>query len=407
MSRPRARAGCPHHIALQQWIALRRRAFQFLRRRTVRRLLWGTTTTLVLVVVAAGGLWWRLSIGPIELDLATPWLKKAIEDDFGGAHTVSVGGTQLERDENGRISLRLRGITVRAADGTVVASAPKAEVGLSGPQPARPAMCAPRASIWSRRNGGAHREERRRHRVRRRQQAPDRDRCRRRSRPASPGGNCRGGGAGALGRGRRGWPGCSPGLTGSAPPASTVTICASSASRTAISGRRRAQRQALTFSKINVEPDAADGRRHRLSALSSSDNTKQPWVFTAQAIRPVAEGVRAIGLEARNVSSADILLALRLSEDRGGGQSAGVGQRARGGFIHRTQPRHPHPSPQQPPMAQDGRETAPPLPAMPGRRADVCSQVQEADRPPRRACLRLATPDAVLHRVTRWSSCRR
>ena len=45
---------------------------------------------------------------------------------------VSVGGTQLERDENGRVSLRLRDIIVRDADGTIVASAPKAEVGLSG-----------------------------------------------------------------------------------------------------------------------------------------------------------------------------------------------------------------------------------------------------------------------------------
>ena len=32
------------------------------------------------------GLWWRLSSGPIELDLATPWLKAAIEENFGGSH---------------------------------------------------------------------------------------------------------------------------------------------------------------------------------------------------------------------------------------------------------------------------------------------------------------------------------
>ena len=34
------------------------------------------------------GLWWRLSSGPIELDLATPWLKAAIEENFGGNHSV-------------------------------------------------------------------------------------------------------------------------------------------------------------------------------------------------------------------------------------------------------------------------------------------------------------------------------
>jgi hypothetical protein len=43
-----------------------------------------------------------------------------------------VGGTQIERDEKGRTSLRLRDIVVRDSDGTMVASAPKAEVGLSG-----------------------------------------------------------------------------------------------------------------------------------------------------------------------------------------------------------------------------------------------------------------------------------
>ena len=64
--------------------------------------------------------------------MATPWLKAAIEKNFGGKQTVVVGGTQIERDENGRTSLRLRDIVVRDADGTVVASAPKAEVGISG-----------------------------------------------------------------------------------------------------------------------------------------------------------------------------------------------------------------------------------------------------------------------------------
>ncbi len=64
--------------------------------------------------------------------MATPWLKAAIEENFGGKQTVTVGGTQIERDENGRTSLRLRDIVVRDADGTVVASAPKAEVGISG-----------------------------------------------------------------------------------------------------------------------------------------------------------------------------------------------------------------------------------------------------------------------------------
>ncbi|MDP2408816.1 MAG: hypothetical protein Q8M26_00850 [Pseudolabrys sp.] len=111
--------------------ALRRGVFDFLRRPLIRRLIWATGFSVVLASIAAAGLWWRLSSGPIDLDMATPWLKSAIEENFGGTHTVVVGGTQLERDDNGRTSLRMRDIVVRDPDGTVVASAPKAEVGIS------------------------------------------------------------------------------------------------------------------------------------------------------------------------------------------------------------------------------------------------------------------------------------
>ena len=116
---------------LRSW-SLRRWMFDFVRSRLALRLFLGSAACFVFATLAALGLWWRLSSGPIELNLATPWLKAAIEDNFGGKHTVVVGGTQLERDERGRTSLRLRDIVVRDPDGTVVASAPKAEVGLSG-----------------------------------------------------------------------------------------------------------------------------------------------------------------------------------------------------------------------------------------------------------------------------------
>ncbi len=167
----------PEHGPRRQWGRLRRAAIRGLRQPLVRRLFWGTTLALGLVTVAIAALWWRLSIGPIELDIATPWLKAAIEENFGGKHTVSVGGTQLERDEDGRVSLRLRDITVRDADGTVVASAPKAEVGLSGMSLLSGTCAGEKPQSGRRRNGGAHREERQRDRVRRRQQAADRDGC--------------------------------------------------------------------------------------------------------------------------------------------------------------------------------------------------------------------------------------
>ena len=97
----------------------------------MRKLTYTLAALAGIVLLAMGGLWWRLASGPIELDLATPWLTAAIAENFGSQHHVEVGGTQLERDANGRTALRMRDIVVRDPDGTIVASAPKAEVGIS------------------------------------------------------------------------------------------------------------------------------------------------------------------------------------------------------------------------------------------------------------------------------------
>lgn len=101
-------------------------------------------TAIVLGSIGAAGLagcaafWWVLAAGSLPMDLATPWLVSALQDRFGGSHRVEVGGTVLERDEEGRLALRLRDVVVRALDGTVVASAPRAEVALTGLLSARP-----------------------------------------------------------------------------------------------------------------------------------------------------------------------------------------------------------------------------------------------------------------------------
>jgi len=87
---------------------------------------------VALLMLGGGALWWRLDSGPIQLDAFTPWLVGAIEENFGSIDRVEVGGTQFERTENGGAAVRLRDIVVRDPDGTVVASAPKAEVRLSG-----------------------------------------------------------------------------------------------------------------------------------------------------------------------------------------------------------------------------------------------------------------------------------
>src|ERR1700693_2087241 len=100
--------------------------------RLIRRV--GIGSAIVVGVLALGfaALWWRLANGPIQLDVATPWLAAAIEENFGSHHKVQVGGTQIERTGNGGAAVRIRDIVVRDAEGTIVASAPKAEVRVSG-----------------------------------------------------------------------------------------------------------------------------------------------------------------------------------------------------------------------------------------------------------------------------------
>jgi Protein of unknown function len=100
--------------------------------RWVRRL--GVVIAVLMVIFGGGfgGLWWRLGAGPINVEMATPWLAAAIEENIGHGNTVEVGGTQIERAGRIRIAVRIRDIIVRDRDHVIVASAPKAEVKLSG-----------------------------------------------------------------------------------------------------------------------------------------------------------------------------------------------------------------------------------------------------------------------------------
>jgi Protein of unknown function len=100
--------------------------------RLIQRTFIGLGIVGALATLGCLALWWRLSGGPIQLDVATPWLVSAIEENFGSDHHVQIGGTQIERTENGATAIRIRDIVVRDAEGTVVASAPKAEVRVSG-----------------------------------------------------------------------------------------------------------------------------------------------------------------------------------------------------------------------------------------------------------------------------------
>src|SRR3954452_14379210 len=109
--------------ALRAWLA---------GERWVRRLAVAIAALMVIFGGCFGTLWWRLGAGPINLEMATPWLAAAIEENIGHGNTVEVGGTQIERAGRIRIAVRIRDIIVRDRDRAIVASAPKAEVKLSG-----------------------------------------------------------------------------------------------------------------------------------------------------------------------------------------------------------------------------------------------------------------------------------
>src|SRR2546430_15393497 len=100
--------------------------------RWVKRIAVVIAVLAVIFVGCFGGLWWRLGAGPINLEMATPWLAAAIEEHIGHGNTVEVGGTQIERAGRIRIAVRIRDIVVRDHDRAIVATAPKAEVRLSG-----------------------------------------------------------------------------------------------------------------------------------------------------------------------------------------------------------------------------------------------------------------------------------
>lgn len=99
---------------------------------------WATRLLTVILILAGlsgsafGLLWWRLGEGPIAFDVATPWLTQAIRDNVSSDYAVEIGGTQIERAGRARIAVRVLDIIVRDRDKQIVATAPKAEVRVSG-----------------------------------------------------------------------------------------------------------------------------------------------------------------------------------------------------------------------------------------------------------------------------------
>jgi len=309
----------PHHghrhaaqgSSRRQWNALRRGVVALIRRPLVRRAFWAATLTFAVVAIAIAGLWWRLSSGPIELDMATPWLKAAIEQNFGGKQTVSVGGTQIERDENGRTSLRLRDIVVRDADGTVVATAPKAEVGISGM-----GLLTGNVHASSLNLVGAEMSVRIETDGRVTVFAGANKRPIATASPTLPGAH-RGQPADSLPQGaQRGgsqdiagilsW---IDGLGATGLDGHDLRELGLKNGNLIVDDQRNGKH--WTFSRINVS--LTRPRQGGVLFRLASDNPERPWVLSA-ALRPLDDGLRAVGIEARNVSSKDILLAMRLNE---------------------------------------------------------------------------------------------
>lgn len=298
----------------RRWSRFRRGAARVLRHRAFHRLFWGLTLATAVVTVAAAGLWWRLNSGPIELDIATPWLKQAIEENFGAGDKVSVGGTQIERDEKGRTSLRLRDIEVRNAEGVVVASAPKAEVGLSGfgllygrvrAQSLNLVEAAMsirietdgRITVFA---GGENRPI---------ATAPPTlkpaEQLKIEAAPADPGT--------AIETPRTAFADLAGIMTwidnvgASGLDGHELREVGLKNGSLLVDDRRTGKR--LTFDHINASLTRPEqgGVVFRLESL----NSERPWIISA-AMRPLSDGIRALGLEARKVSTRDLLLAARL-----------------------------------------------------------------------------------------------
>jgi hypothetical protein len=295
----------------RRWNNLRYRALGWLRSPFMRRLFWGLAICGALFTIVVLGLWWRLSSGPIALDVATPWLKAAIEENFGGHHSVEVGGTQLERDERGRTSLRLRDIVVRDADGTIVASAPKAEVGLSGRSLLMGQLRAQSLNLV-----GAEMSVRIEPDGRLTVFAGADNRPIATAAPTVKAPRPGGSGADAAPQGALG--------------AEFENIAGMMARLDAVgeTGLDGHDLRELGLKNGNlVVDDRRNGKRWTFDGINASltrprqggvvfrlesDNPQRPWVLSA-AMRPIADGMRAIGIEARRVSTRDIMLAMRLN----------------------------------------------------------------------------------------------
>ncbi|WP_341989026.1 AsmA-like C-terminal region-containing protein [Azorhizobium sp. AG788] len=102
-------------------------------RSRVARALVGTLLLLMgLAGLGALVIYGLVAAGIVTANLATPYIERAIADRLDGKYVVRIGSTAVETMQGGATVVIARDISLSEPDGTLVASAPSAEVELEG-----------------------------------------------------------------------------------------------------------------------------------------------------------------------------------------------------------------------------------------------------------------------------------
>ncbi len=101
-----------------------------MRGKSIKIVLYSLIWVVGLALVFGGGLYWRLTQGPVSLSFLGGTLENAINKQLSGLK-ISLGDAELELDsESNTPHIRARSLILRDANGTLLASAPKAGVTL-------------------------------------------------------------------------------------------------------------------------------------------------------------------------------------------------------------------------------------------------------------------------------------
>lgn len=103
-----------------------------LRGRFGRIVVWGLASLFALGGVLALGLYGLIATGLLPVNLAKPYVERAIEQALGGRYDVEIGAIALEALKRGATGLVVRDIRLLGPKGELIATAPAAEVEMEG-----------------------------------------------------------------------------------------------------------------------------------------------------------------------------------------------------------------------------------------------------------------------------------